>query len=160
MINGRTTLKKEKDKIIRCKRVWDDFTAEHHIDDKTAILVLAGENSVLDETAVMHLAMFRKRKKAERVEILVCKEDTLHMVQRYQYDFPVYVNLLSEETLCAVYDYYCYAFNLDNITFTFLNHCPYNLLGRILDETTITESEAVDLGVFWLRHICVEDKDV
>ena len=57
------------------------------------------------------------------------------------------------EKLLLVFDYYCFAFNLDNIAFTFLKHCHYNLMGRILDETDITEEEAVCLGVYWLREL-------
>jgi hypothetical protein len=157
IVDYKINLEKGKEKIIRCRSIWEGLSAEYNIDAKTLVVVLAGENAELDELAMKHLPMFIKRKKAERAVIWTCKEDTLQMAQGYSYDFPAHVSILAEESLLDVYDYYCYAFNLDNIAFTFLNHCPYNLLGRILDETSITEAEAVDLGVYWLR--CVSNEE-
>ena len=144
-----------KNNILKGRAIWDGVKRQHAIDSKTVILVLSGENYCMDEKAIEMLPEFVKRKRAERAEILIA-EPSHHLkedVGKQKFSFPVQVSIEMEEDLRCLYDYYCFAFNLDNIAFTFLSQCHYNLLGRILSETDITETEAVCLGVYWLREI-------
>ncbi len=144
----------DKEKILRGKKIWDAMSREYRFDSKNVVLVLAGDNKKLDLFALDYLQTFVSRKKANRAEILLTDESYVaDYLQRKNFLFPVNERKSRREDLSLLYDYYCFAFNLDNIAFTFLNHCYYNLMGRILNETDITEEEAVCLGVYWLREL-------
>ena len=145
----------DKEKIIHGKVLWDSISNEYEIDGSTVSLFLSGENKKLDKVAVELLPAFVERKKAQKAVIFIAKESQLdlELIDKNRYPFPTRVVAEDIERLQLLYEYYCFAFNLDNMAFTFLNHCHYNLMGRILNETDITEEEAVSLGVYWLREL-------
>lgn len=152
----------DKEKIIHGKALWDSISNEYEIDGSTVSLVLSGENKILDKYALELLPAFVERKKAQKAVIFIAKESRLDLewIGNNRYPFPACVVVEDIERLRLIYDYYCFAFNLDNMTFTFLNHCHYNLMGRILQETDITEEEAVSLGVYWLRELPEKNSNV
>ena len=156
MVCDNSTFELKKHRILECKQVWKSVSEKLSISDRTVTIVLSGENLELDQKAISHLKYYVARKKAVRAEILVCNEVSFEKVTKYPYDFPVNVTLMKKSELQAIYEYYCFAFNMTNITFTFLEYIEYNLLGRIIEETDLTLEEIVDLGVYWLREVIEE----
>ena len=55
--------------------------------------------------------------------------------------------------LKALYDYYSFDKFFDNIVFTYKTFPKYNLLGKVLNETSINEQDAVCLALYHLREV-------
>ncbi len=153
-------LQTDKKRIIQGKARYEELVENLRIDSKYVILVLAGENELFDLMALENLAAYVRRKKAVGAYILCIDEKMFAISSQKKYDFPFIVSRITKTDAESIYEYYCFAFNIENITFTFLNHCHYNLMGRILKETDITEEEAVFLGTYWLRNIPEKKKYV
>lgn len=150
----------KRKQIEEYKIEWERIKSTLNITEDTVVLVLGDENKRLDQLCLDYLPNYVLRKNAMRAEILIFNEELKKSAQNKKYGFPFRVTLLDGEVLQGIYYYYCFAFNLDNIAFTFLEQCPYNTLGRIIEETDITEDEAVCLGVYWLRELQGEMADV
>lgn len=142
-----------KERILRGKKAWEKVSNELNVDNNTVILVLANDDNELDNEALKHLPNFVKRKRARCAAILVPADMIKKRVLEFSYSFPTTISIVNREVLIQIYDYYCFAFNLDNIAFTFIEQCSYNTLGRLLEETDITAEEAACLGVYWLREL-------
>lgn len=153
-------IENDKKRMLQNQNVWQEISEKIGFNLYTVVLGLAGENEALDQKALDYLPDFIERKKANRAEIIVPNEKLRELAEKYKYDFPARISIIPEENMRQIYDYFCFAFNLDNIAFTFLDQCPYNLMGRILRETDITEEEAVCLGVYWLRELKEKITDV
>ena len=156
MIKKICHIEEDKRRMIDNKKVWNEITEDFFDIKDTVVLALAGDNKKLDNNALLLLPCFVQRKKAQRAEILVLTENekwVRTIVKKHLYMIEARVKAVSRDVMIKIFDYYCFAFNLDNIAFTFLNHCHYNLMGKVLDETSITEMEAVCLGVYWLNEL-------
>lgn len=140
-------------RIEYCRTQWEKIKSSLNIIGDTVVLVLANENECLDQMALNYLPDYVLRKRAVRAEILVPNDIMKAKLQNLQYNFAFKITLVDSELLRDIYEYFCFAFNLDNITFTFLDLCTYNTLGRIIEETDINEEEAACLGVYWLREL-------
>lgn len=142
------------------KEIWDEYVSFYNIDDRTVVLALAGESRKIDSEALARLPHFVRRKKSNRVVVFKGKDsvDAETICEEYGLDVDIYEVPIAE--LREIYRYYTFAFNLDNIVFTFLEECPYNYMGRILNETDITEDEAVCLGLYCLRKLPGEMENV
>ena len=147
-----------KKELYEGKDIWNQLTEKYLIDINTVTVVLAGDNESLDIEAINQLPFFVKRKRANRAIILTENYKYSEYLKKQLFHFEVCEVILDKSSLLYIFRYYCFAFNFDNIAFTFLDECEYNMLGRILSETNITEKEAVSLGVYWLRSIPEETK--
>lgn len=150
----------DKKRILEGRNRWDEISEKLKVNMSTVVLCLADENNLLDHKALEYLPNFVKRKNADRAEILVLNDNARERAAKFSYTFEARITVIDGETMRQIYDYYCFAFNFDNIAFTFLGQCPYNLMDRILNETDITEEEAVCLGVYWLREMQERITDV
>lgn len=145
-----------KKRIYRGKNIWEKLTNILSITHNVAVVILSGENACLDFNVICFIEEYVKRKIATKALILVTKQNEItvkSMLEGHTYPFDIEVYVIDDGSLELIYEYYCFSFNLDNVAFTFLNRCPYNTLGRILNETGVTEKEAACLGVYWLRRI-------
>ena len=116
-------------------------------------MCLSGENEILDQKALEYLPWYVELKKAVKAYILVSCRLKGKKIYGYDYAFPFEVANITVGTMKKIYDYYCFAFNLDNIVFTFFRDCHDNMIYRLLRETDINEKEIVCLGIYNFRQI-------
>lgn len=60
---------------------------------------------------------------------------------------------ISKKRLELLYDYYCFEKFFDNIVFTYTAKPAENMLGRVLTETDVNETDAVFLALYHLRNV-------
>lgn len=138
---------------------WFRLCISYQINYKKVVLVLTNENKKLDYYAVAYLEYFVKRKYAEKVIILFHDIESKKMVESFHFPFEVKTVFYPLEKINKLYDYYSFKKFFDNIVFTYTNCPEYNLLGRVLDETSINEQDAVCLALYHLRKVLKLDEE-
>lgn len=132
---------------------WTCFKLLNRISYKCVILVLASENTKLDVWAVRHLEDFIKRKCADKAMIIYHDKAGENASKELHASPSAVQKKLPLKRVELIYDYYCFDRFFDNIVFTYVSVPDENLLGRILNETDITENEAVCLALYHLREV-------
>lgn len=131
---------------------WHVFSVRHGISYKKVILVLTDENRDLDKEAVRYLKLFAERKSAEKSIIIWTKQSTKKWLGEIQLKKNRIIYLPNHK-IELLYDYYCYQKFFDNIVFTYTSKPIENLLGKILEETNVSEKDAVCLALYHLRYV-------
>lgn len=145
--------------ILRESLQWIRFCILHRINYKKVVLVLTNENKRLDYYAIAYLEYFVKRKYAEEAIIIYHDIESEKMITDFKFSFKVKVVYCSLENIKELYDYYSFEKFFDNIVFTYTRSPQYNLLGRVLEETSVNEQEAVCLALYRLRTVLEPDKE-
>lgn len=135
---------------------WKWLCITHKISYKSVVLVLSNENINIDKYAIEYFDVFAKRKSVHNKKIIWVYEDPKTITNRTSFGDIELINI-KEKMLCLLYDYYCFDKFFDNIVFTYTSKPDENMLQRVLDETEITEKDAVFLALFHLRQIPKED---
>ncbi len=133
--------------------LWRKYRTRFQIDDRTAVLVLTGEDSNVDHYALLHLNDYVKRKVADRAVIFVMDQTSEEQAKSRPFSFPTEVCMMEKEEELLFYDYYCFEEYFDNIAFTHVRLPEDNLLWRLLKDGKVNAEEAVCLGSYCLRRI-------
>jgi len=135
---------------------WKWLCIIHKISYKSVVLVLSNENINIDKYAIEYFDMYAKRKSVHEKKMIWVYKDPKTIANRMSFD-DIELIKIKEEKLNLLYDYYCFDKFFDNIVFTYTSKPAENMLQRVLDETEVTEKEAVFLALFHLRQIPEED---
>jgi hypothetical protein len=117
------------------------------------VLVLNHENETLDKKAVEYLDYFMDRKTAKKALILYSDPDTRAWLKKVKLSDHKVVKYMEKQRADLLYDYYSFDKFFDNIVFTWTSKPAENLLGRVLAETDVNETDAVCLALYHLRSI-------
>lgn len=136
---------------------WNIFSVIHKITYKTVVLVLTGENVLLDHYCIRYLDNFAQRKYAERKIVIYLENVTdpkyKKDVQFLKNDSRIKTIKMSHQWIELFYDLYSFYKFFDNIVFTFTSRPKENLLHRILAETNVDEEDAACLALYHLRCV-------
>lgn len=132
---------------------WSVFRLWHRVSYRCAILVLANENQELDQCAVFHFRDFMERKYADRGIIIWNGHGAEPLIQTENPLERIALKQISASKIDLLYDYYSFDKFFENIVFTITKKPEENLLGRILEETKVTEQDAVCLALYHLRRV-------
>lgn len=144
--------------ILRESFQWLRLCIIYKINYKKVVLVLTGENRILDYYAIAYLEYFVKRKYADEAVILFHDVETKKMIKDFHFPFEVKTVFYPLEKIEELYDYYSFEKFFDNIVFTYTTFPKYNLLGRVLNETAVNERDAVCLALYHLRTVIELDE--
>lgn len=144
--------------ILRESFQWIRLCLIYKINYKKVVLVLTNENKILDYYAIAYLEYFVKRKYAEEAIILFHDEESRKMINGFVFSFKVKAVYYPLKKIRELYDYYSFEKFYDNIVFTYTTIPKYNLLGRVLEETSVNEQDAVCLALYHLRRVVELDK--
>lgn len=139
--------------IIKGYILWRSIKLQYHINNQKIVLILAGENEKLDFFALAHLEDFVKWKWAKEAVILAENRETVQLIKKMNYAFPVKAEVMKKEARECLYRFYSFDKFFDQIVFTYTNRPKDNLLGRVLRETEINEEDAVCLALYHLRAV-------
>lgn len=139
--------------IVRGYLWWKLLCIKYAINYNKVVLVLANENEELDKNAVKYLDIFCKRKGALKSLIIVPQQADYEWINQENMSKDIKVAHITDNGLSLLYDYYCFDKFFDNIVFTYTTKPEENMLGRVLEETTIDEREAVCLALYHLRYV-------
>ena len=143
--------------IIKGNLIWHYIKAVQKIDYRSIVLVLTGENKVVDQYAVRHLQSFASRRSAEKVFIWTEDEQLLN-VARKNCQIPIVKLNASAKIMQLIFDYYCYDKFFSNFIFTYINKPKDNMIGKLFSISDVNEEELVCLGLYNLRMIPKEHK--
>lgn len=137
---------------------WLRLSIKYKINYKKVVLVLINENKTLDYYAIAYLKYFVKRKYADEAIILFHNAESKKMFEKFNFSFKVTAVYYPLEKIKKLYDYYSFEKFFDNIVFTYTSFPKYNLLGRVLDETSVNEQDTVCLALYHLREVLAPDE--
>lgn len=139
--------------VLRGAAVWELSRLQFHIDEKTVMLILTGDNRELDRFALLHLKDYMDRKYAKKA-IIICQDDeTYGQVKGMALTEGIHTRKWSKRKVQKLYRFYSFYLFSDKIVFTYLDNPKDNLLGRLLRETPVEEEEVVCLGLYRLRRV-------
>lgn len=133
---------------------WHIFCLQNNITYKSVVLVLCGENHLLDKYSVKYLELFVKRKTADKALIIWSEQATEEWLKQFILQLErTKIKYMPEKYVKFLYDFYSFDKFFDNIVFTYTSKPKENLLGRILEETGVDEKDAVCLALYHLRYV-------
>ena len=136
---------------------WNIFKIIHAITYKTVVVVLTGEDVMIDYYCIQHLNDFAKRKYARKKIVIYFEtvEDKRYKncIQSLKKSPETKVIKLSYKWGELFYDFYSFHKFFDNIIFTYTSRPEENLLFRVLKETNVNEEDAACLALYHLRYI-------
>lgn len=136
--------------------IWQILRIRLGMNKRKVILVLTGENQVLDKYALLHLKDFMNRNYADGAVIISSDKEMqkeMAKVKRTGFHVPVKWYECREGWLEKLYHYYSFYNFSDKIVFTYTSGPKDNQLGKLLSETDVKEEEAVCLGLYRLRAV-------
>jgi len=138
---------------------WTGLVVKEHITSAKVVVVLTGENVLLDKYALMYLDDLIDRKRASEAIIVEQKGKTsiIEDAKIYHRHRAKYIKV-SEKWINGIYRRYCLSRFCNNLFFTYTDKTKNNQLGRFIRETTINEKDVVCLAIYNLR--CVPEKEV
>ena len=133
---------------------WHIFCLKNQITYRSVVLVLTGENHLLDRYSIEYLDLFAKRKSADNALVVWSDKESLEGSDLTRLKLKrIKAVYLSDRKVKLLYDYYSFDKFFDNIVFTYTSMPEENLLGRILAETEVNEKDAVCLALYHLRYV-------
>ena len=139
--------------ILKESLQWISLRIKYKIDYSKVVLALTGEDKKIDYYALAYLEKYMKRKFAKSAVILYNDRVIENMLKDFQFSFPTETVCYPPLRMKALYDYYSFDKFFDNIVFTYKTFPKYNLLGKVLNETSINEQDAVCLALYHLREV-------
>lgn len=139
--------------VLRGAAVWGLLQLRFHIDEKTVVLILTGDDRELDRYALIHLQDYMDRKYAEKAIIIYQDEEAHGQIELAELPGGAQTCGWSKRRVQILYGFYCFYLFSDKIVFTYMDRPADNLLGRLLRETVVGEEEAVCLGLYRLRKV-------
>lgn len=128
-------------------RIWKNIVKKYNISNDSVVLILAGENLVIDEVAVNRLTQYKNKRFATKAFVILPKN----------YDIEVNGNekliYLSKKKISKLYHLYCFVHYFDNLVFTFINTPKDNNLGQYLSKSDVTEEDIVCLALYRLGKV-------
>lgn len=144
--------------VLRGAAVWKMLRLRFHIDEKTVVLILTGDDRELDRYALIHLQDFMNRKYANKAIVICQDKETYGQIELAALPERVQICEWSKRRVQKLYGYYSFYRFSDRVVFTYTDNPADNLLGRLLRETVVGEEEAVCLGLYRLRKVLVREK--
>ena len=132
---------------------WQQLRLRLKINYQKVVIVLAGENCVLDKCALEHLEDFMDRKHAGQAVVLCINERKDELAALYKSRKHVKIHTIEAAQMELLYSFYSFMKFFDNIVFTYAERPKDNLLKRFLDETDVDEEDAVCLALYHLRCV-------
>lgn len=139
--------------VIKGYFIWQMMKWKNHLDDRTVVLVLTGENEKVDRYALKYLDYVIERKSAEKALIITPKEENTQKVFQYNYKYEIKAKAISSRNIELIYRWHCQGRFYKNLIFTYVRTNKDNLLERFLNETEINEEDVVCLALYNLRKI-------
>lgn len=143
--------------VIRGNFIWHHIKAVHGIGKQSVVLVLTGENRMVDEYAIRHLQTFAARRSADKVYVWAEREELIKKAEQ-SCELPVRRLKASAKRMQLLFDYYCFDKFFPNLIFTYINRPGDNRIGRLLYISDVNEEEIVCLGLYNLRMVPQEIK--
>ena len=143
--------------VIRGNFIWHYIKAVHGISKQSIVLVLTGENRMVDEYAIHHLQTFAARRSADKVFVWTREEELIKKAVE-TCECPVRRLNMSDMKLQILFDYYCFDKFFPNLVFTYTNRPRDNQIGRLLSISDVNEEEIVCLGLYNLRMVPQKEK--
>lgn len=143
--------------VIKGNFIWHYIKAVHGIGMQSIVLVLTGENKMVDEHAIRHLQTFVARRSADKVYVWTEREELINKAEQ-SCELPVRRLNASAKKMQLLFDYYCYDKFFPNLIFTYTNRPRDNQIGRLLSISDVNEEEIVCLGLYNLRMVPQEVK--
>ena len=143
--------------VLKGNFLWHYLKARHGIGERSALLILTGENENVDSYAVQYLQAYVQRCKADRVYIWTKKSSLFEEAQR-TCRIPVRRFHMTENQLQLLFDYYCFYRFFPNSVFTYINQPKDNQLGKLLLLRGADEEDIVCLGFYNLRIVPGKNK--
>lgn len=138
--------------VLKGNLIWHYLKVVNNINYHSIIIVLTGENSMVDRYAIQYLEAFVNRRSADKVFIWT-KDGMLVERLKKKYTFQIKKLNASEKMLKAVFDYYCYDNFFANLVFTYINAPEDNQIGKLLLKSDVNEEDIVCLGLYNLRMV-------
>ena len=139
--------------MYRKQKLWKKLKKRYRIYYPKVAIVLSGESRTLDKACITHLPLYIKRKYASGAVVFYpedsYKETDFDLGTIYEVSYVP----LKKEMINDLYSFYCFMKFYDNIVFTYTDTPDDNMLKRYLEETDITENDAVCLALYHLRYV-------
>lgn len=148
---------KETLHVLKGNFLWHYLKARHGIGERSALLILTGENEKVDSYAVQYLQAYVQRCKADRVYVWT-GQGGLFEKARKACSIPVRRFHMTEKQLRLLFDYYCFYRFFPNPVFTYINQPKDNQLGKLLLRGGADEEDIVCLGLYNLRIVPGKNK--
>lgn len=140
--------------ILMGNLAWKYLKIVNGIDSTKVVLVLTGENELVDWYALKYLDRAIDRKQARKALILAYEENILQLAEGYpSFLHSVRIKRVSKRKIDLIYGWYRMVKFNKNLFFTFTDKTKDNLLGRFIRETEINEKDAVCLAIYNFRII-------
>ncbi len=139
--------------IFRGYILWKLLCIKYAINYKKIVLVLTGENELLDKNAVKYLDVFCDRKGVSKALVFLPQSNKIDWINEVSGFKDIQIVNIKDVDLDLLYDFYCFDKFFDNIVFTYTTKPEENMLGRVLAETEINEKDAVCLALYHLRYV-------
>lgn len=138
-------------KVIKGWFLWNKLKRKYSIDYKKVVLVLSGQNELLDKKCMDHLPDFKRRRFAEKAIVIRSFERASEQTMTDSEDLSDMIMTCAEMEL--LFGLYCFYKFFDNIVFTYTCTPADNQLQKFLDETEVNETDAVCLALYHLREV-------
>lgn len=135
--------------------LWLGLMIRHRISYKKVVIMLTGDNTVLDHSCIKYLPYYINRKYAKKAVVFYSELSYQKADFKSNAECDISFYPLRDKYIGAIYRLYSTYRFFDNIVFTYTDNPKDNNLGRYLRETTVNEEDAVCLALFHLR--CVPD---
>ena len=127
---------------------------QYRINGSKIVLVLSGENELVDFYALKYLDRAIERKQAREALILTYTEQSFQMLKDYRaYTYPITIKRIKKTKIDRIYRWYRMVKFSPNIFFTFTDKTKDNLLGKFIRETDINEKDVVCLAIYNFRMV-------
>lgn len=143
--------------VLRGNLIWHYIKATHGISRQSIVLILTGENKMVDEYAIRHLQTFAARRSADKIYVWTEKEELIKKAEQ-NCKLPVRRLGVSAKGMQLLFDYYSFDKFFTNLIFTYINRPRDNQIGKLFSISDVNEEELVCLGLYNLRMVPQETK--
>lgn len=145
---------RETVEVLKGSFCWNIIKLTEKIDDTKVVLVLTGEDTNVDNYALMYLDEVIKRKFASKAIIITFNKKVADKVISCKtISHPVKIKIMNERMIELIYKRYCLDKFNKNLFFTYIDKTQDNLLGRFMREMSVDARNVVCLALYNLRKV-------
>jgi len=137
-------------RIFYAQLFWKIFSVKNRITKEKILLILAGENSVIDKIAKCRFQELIEKRYMKNGIIIMSQEDKDVYFENANGIDIIY---LTPDKIKLLYEYYCFYKFTNNIVFTYVMTPHDNKLQSYINGSNIDENDVVCLALFRLGHI-------
>lgn len=138
--------------VIKGRLLWEKLKRKYHIDYRKVVLVLSGQNDLLDQKCMEYLPYFKRRKFAEEAIVIYASGRKMVRADTGPEAAERFVEMADRE-IESLFRLYCFYRFFTNIVFTHTYSPDDNQLQRFLEETGVDETDAACLALYHLREV-------